>query len=131
MKEKSQLNLPADLLFTRDHLWVSQQGDVWVAGISDYGQDQLGGVVFVELPAAGTSWKAGEEFGGVESVKAVNGLFMPVDGEIVEVNAALEEEPGVINSSCYDSGWLVKFRPADPASVKALMNADAYRESLG
>lgn len=130
MKKKAELKLPDELFYTTEHLWVRPEGNLWEVGIGDYGQDQLGGIVFVELPPVGSTWQVGEEFGSVESVKAVNGLFMPLAGEIVEVNTKVEDDPTLINSSCYGDGWLIKFRPADPSTLSTLMKSDAYRTSL-
>lgn len=130
MKKKEELTLPEDIFYTGEHLWVRPGSELWEVGISDFGQDQLGGVVFVDLPAQGSAWQTGDEFGNVESVKAVNGLFMPLDGEIVEVNSALEDDPALINSSSYGDGWLVKIRPANPKALAELMKAEAYRDSL-
>jgi glycine cleavage system H protein len=130
MKEISELNLPEDVRYTDDHEWAKLDGDVATIGVSDYAQDQLGDIVFVELPETGSSFDKGEEFGTVESVKAVSELYMPLGGEIVEINPELEDAPELVNSDPYSGGWMLKIKVADPAEFNALMDKDAYLESL-
>jgi glycine cleavage system H protein len=130
MKEISELNLPEDVKYTEDHEWAKLDGDVATIGISDYAQDQLGDIVFVELPETGSSFDKGEEFGTVESVKAVSELYMPLSGEIVEINPDLEDAPEQVNSDPYGGGWMMKIKIADTAEFEALMDKDAYLESL-
>jgi glycine cleavage system H protein len=107
------LNIPEDLQYTKSHEWVRMDGDTATIGITDHAQDELGDVVFVELPDAGASFDAGESFGTVESVKAVSDLYTPVGGEVVEVNSALEDAPENINEDPYGEGWIVKLRTTD------------------
>ena len=126
----AELNLPANLKYTDEHIWVRVEGDVIVAGVSDYAQDQLGEVVYVDLPSEGDNFGAGDEFGEVESIKSVNKLFMPVAGEVVAVNEELGDTPTLLNASCYEKGWLIKVKPEDMAAVEALHSAEAYRETL-
>ena len=104
MKSVNELNLPQDRKYTAEHVWFKMEGDLAVCGITDFAQDQLGEVAFVDVSAQGEHVEAGKEFGSVESVKSVNGLFMPVSGEIVEANAALEDDPALVNASCYGTG---------------------------
>ena len=130
MKEISELNLPEDVKYTDDHEWAQLDGDVATIGISDYAQDQLGDIVFVELPETGSSFDKGEEFGTVESVKAVSELYMPLGGEVVEINPELEDAPEQVNSDPYGGGWMLKVKVADPAEFDALMDKAAYLESL-
>ncbi len=130
MKEISELNLPEGVGFTKDHEWARSEGDKVVCGISDYAQDQLGDIVFVELPRVGDSFEREEEFGVVESVKAVAELYMPLGGEIVAINSALEEAPQLANKSPYSDGWMIEIKPADPGELDSLMSSDAYREML-
>jgi glycine cleavage system H protein len=130
MKEINELNLPEDVKYTDDHEWAKMDGDVATMGISDYAQDQLGDIVFVELPETGSSFDKGEEFGSVESVKAVSELYMPLSGEIVEINPDLEDAPEQVNSDPYGSGWMLKIKIADMAEFEALMDKDAYLETL-
>jgi glycine cleavage system H protein len=107
------LNIPEDLQYTRSHEWVRMEGDTATIGITDHAQDELGDVVFVELPDEGANFDAGESFGTVESVKAVSDLYTPVGGEVVEVNSALEDAPENINEDPYGEGWIVKLRTTD------------------
>lgn len=130
MKEISELKFPEDVRYTDDHEWAKLDGDVATIGISDYAQDQLGDIVFVELPETGSSFDKGEEFGTVESVKAVSELYMPLGGEVVEINPDLEDAPEQVNSDPYGGGWMLKVKMADPAEFDALMDKDAYLDSL-
>lgn len=118
--------IPADLRYTKEHEWVRLEGDLATVGITDHAADQLGDIVFVEVPAIGTALRQLATFGVVESVKAVSDLFAPVGGEVVEVNEALASTPEVVNSDPYGAGWLLRVRVADPAEVDALLDAAAY-----
>ncbi len=129
MKEISELNLAEDVLYSKEHEWVKKDGDTVKVGISDYAQDQLGDIVFVEMPEVGDSFKAGEEFGTLESVKAVSEIYMPVGGEIVAVNEALEDEPGLINENPVAT-WIVEIRPEDNAGFDTLLDRAGYLELL-
>jgi glycine cleavage system H protein len=111
------LRIPQDLQYTRSHEWVRTEGDTATVGISDHAQDELGDVVFVELPDEGATFDAGESFGTVESVKAVSDVYAPVGGEVVEVNSSLEEAPEKINDDPYGEGWLVKLRTSGEADL--------------
>jgi glycine cleavage system H protein len=130
MKEISELSLPEDVRYTKDHEWVRKTGANVVIGISDFAQDQLGDIVFVELPEVGDSFAAGDEFGTVESVKAVSELYMPLGGEVAAVNAALEEAPELVNNAPYDKGWMVELKPSDTGALDQLMDRTAYLEML-
>ena len=116
---------PANYRYTNQHEWVDVKGDVATIGITDYAQHELGDVVFVELPKPGTKVTAGKSFGTVESVKAVSDIYAPVTGDVVEVNADLQNTPEKINSDPHGA-WLIKVRLANPAEVKSLMDAAAY-----
>jgi len=122
------VDVPDGLRYTDDHEWLRVEGDAGVVGITGYAADQLGDVVFVELPAVGARFERGRTFGVVESVKAVSDLFAPVAGEVVEVNLALADQPELVNSEPYGAGWLVRLRLSDPAQADALKDAAAYRE---
>jgi glycine cleavage system H protein len=111
------LNVPQDLQYTRSHEWVRTEDDTATVGISDHAQDELGDVVFVELPDEGATFDAGESFGTVESVKAVSDVYAPVGGEVVEVNSSLEDAPEKINDDPYGEGWLVKLRISGEADL--------------
>ncbi len=117
---------PKDLKYDKEHEWVRVDGDIAVIGISDFAQDQLGEVVYVDLPAVGDEIIAGESFGEVESVKSVSELFSPLSGDIVEVNETLGDAPETVNEDCYGDGWMVKIKMADAAQTDDLMNADEY-----
>lgn len=130
MKEINELNLPEDLKYAEDHEWVSSAGDKSKIGIDDYAQDQLGDIVFVELPQVGDKFAKGDEFGTVESVKAVSELYMPIGGEITAINEQLEDSPESVNSNPYDEGWMIEVKPDDPAEIESLLNKDAYLELL-
>jgi glycine cleavage system H protein len=111
------LNIPENLQYTKSHEWVRIEGDTATIGITDHAQDELGDIVFVELPEEGDAFDAGESFGTVESVKAVSDLYAPVGGEVVEVNSALEDAPENINEDPYGEGWIVKLRTTDEADL--------------
>lgn len=129
MKELNELNLPDDVRYTEDHEWAQKIGKTVRIGVSDYAQDQLGDIVFVEFPEVGDVFEKGEEFGSLESVKAVSELFMPIGGEIVAINEALEDAPELINEECYDN-WIVEIKPTDVAELKELMSAEEYIDML-
>ena len=112
-KTVAELSFPAELKYTDEHIWVRKDGEEIVIGVSDYAQDQLGEVVYVDLPSEGDSFAAGDEFGEVESIKSVNKLFMPVAGEVSAVNGDLDGTPTLLNASCYDRGWLIRVKPED------------------
>ena len=129
-KTAAELNLPAELKYTDEHIWSRVEGDEIVIGVSDYAQDQLGEVVFVDVPSEGDTFAAGDEFGEVESIKSVNKLFMPVAGEVTAVNTELDGTPTLLNASCYDKGWIIKAKPDNMSDVAALLSADDYRSKL-
>jgi glycine cleavage system H protein len=116
--------------YTRDHEWIRLEGDTAAVGISDYAQEQLGDVVFVELPEVGKLLAKGAEAAVVESVKAASEIFAPVGGEVIEVNGALADEPGTVNADPEGEGWFFKLRVTNPTEVEALMTIDAYQEFL-
>ncbi|MCC5834285.1 MAG: glycine cleavage system protein GcvH [Opitutales bacterium] len=124
--------IPQDLKYTKDHEWIQLADDgTALIGITDYAQESLGDVTFVELPEVGDSFESGDTFGVVESVKAASDLYMPVSGEIVEINDALEGEPELVNRSPYKEAWLIKVQLADDANTDDLLSADSYREIAG
>ncbi len=130
MKDIGGLIFPVDLQYTESHEWIRTEGESVKVGLSDYAQDQLGDVVFIELPEIGESISRGAEFGTVESVKAVSELYMPVGGEIVAVNPTLEASPELVNKSPYTDGWMIEIRPANPDELNDLLNSNAYLEKL-
>ena len=130
MKAISDLNFPDDIRYTASHEWAQPAGDTVKIGITDYAQDQLGDIVFVELPETGQSFAKGAEFGTVESVKAVSELYMPIAGQIAAANLSLEDAPEMANNSPYSDGWMVEVKPDDPAELDSLMTKEAYVDSL-
>lgn len=129
MKEINALNLPEDVRYTKDHEWAKVTGDTVKIGISDYAQDQLGDIVFVEAPEVGATFEEGDEFGTLESVKAVSELYCPIAGEIVTVNEDLEDEPELLNQDPY-AGWIAEIKPNNIKDIDQLMERNAYLESL-
>jgi glycine cleavage system H protein len=121
---------PADLNYTKEHEWVRVEDDIGTVGITDYAQDQLGDIVFVELPAAGQTVKQMEKFGEIESVKAVSELYSPVTGEVVEANPVLADRPELVNDSPYGEGWMLRVRLADPGGVEKLLSAQEYDDFI-
>lgn len=119
---------PDDLHYTQSHEWVRIEGDTGTIGITEHAQKELGEIVYLELPEVGHFYNADEEFGTVESVKAVSELFIPISGEIVEVNKAAVDEPGIVNDDPFGDGWLVKVKLTTDEEVKKLMSAEAYAE---
>ena len=122
------MNIPTDLQYTKDHEWIRREDDLAVLGITDFAQGELGDIIFVEFPDVGTTFKQGEVFGTVEAVKTVADLFMPVAGEVVEVNSGLEGNPEQVNSDPYGLGWMVKVRIADSSQLDDLMGASEYKD---
>ncbi len=130
MKELNDLNLPDDVKYTEDHEWAKLDNDVVLVGINDYAQDQLGEIVFVEMPEIGDTFAKGDEFGSVESVKAVSEMYIPVSGEIIEVNQGLEDAPELVNTAPYAGGWIIKVKPDDLSEMDQLMDRAAYLDML-
>jgi len=121
-------NVPEDLHYSKDHEWVRVEGDVAAVGITDYAQNSLGDVVYVELPKVGEEFAANESFGSVESVKAVSEVFSPVSGKVAEVNEALNDEPEKVNADPYGEGWMIKVRMSSPGEVDSLLTAAEYED---
>ena len=121
---------PQDCRYSKDHEWIKLEGDSGRVGITDYAQKQLGDVVFVELPEVGRVLKAGEQFGTVESVKAVSELYMPLGGEVTAVNPALAEQPELVNSEPYTGGWMLEIKASDPGELNSLKSKADYLEML-
>ncbi|MFV0553853.1 MAG: glycine cleavage system protein GcvH [Mangrovibacterium sp.] len=120
------MSFPENLKYTKDHEWVEVKGDVATIGITDFAQGELGDIVFVEVETEGESLDMHETFGTVEAVKTVSDLFMPIGGEVLEFNAALEDEPQLINTDAYGDGWIIKVKIADEAELASLLDASAY-----
>ena len=121
------MNVPAGLNYTEEHEWIRVEGDEAFVGITDYAQSQLGDIVFVECETVGDTLKAGDTFGTIEAVKTVSELYLPVSGEVLEFNDALEDEPELVNKDPYGKGWIVKISVADKAQMAGLLDAEAYK----
>ncbi len=120
------MNFPPELRYTKDHEWIRLEGDIATIGITDYAQQELGDIVYVEVETIGKSLKAGDVFGTVEAVKTVSDLFLPVDGTITELNAALANSPESVNNDPYGEGWMIKMKVDNPADIASLLEAAAY-----
>ncbi len=125
------MNFPAELRYTKEHEWVKLEGDIAIVGITDFAQSELGDIVYVEIETAGQTLAQDEIFGSVEAVKTVSDLFLPIAGEILEVNEALVNAPELVNSDPYGEGWMIKMKVANIADVEALMDTDSYKEHVG
>ena len=124
-------NVPAGLKYSNDHEWCRVEGDVAVIGITDFAQSELGDIVFVDVPTVGETLAANEVFGSIEAVKTVSDAFLPVGGEIVEFNDAVDADPALVNKDAYGEGWLVKVRMSNPADYDALLTPEQYAELIG
>lgn len=125
------MNIPANLKYTKDHEWVSVDGDIATVGITDFAQSELGDIVFVEIETEGETLDQEEVFGSIEAVKTVSDLFMPISGEIVEFNSALESAPESVNSDPYGEGWMVKVKMSDTSELDDLLDSAAYADLIG
>ena len=121
------MNIPANLKYTSEHEWIRQEGDIAYVGITDYAQEQLGDIVFVDIQTEGETLEAGETFGTIEVVKTISDLFIPVAGEVLEQNAALADQPELVNQDPYGEGWLIKIKPSADADFDSLLDAEAYK----
>lgn len=126
----SDYNLPENVVYTEHDEWIRSDDDVMVVGITDYAQEQLGDIVFVEFPEVGATVTQGQPFGVIESVKAVSDLYAPISGEVSAVNDELGENPERVNSDCYGDGWLIAITPSAPDQIRSLMDRDAYAKSI-
>ena len=125
------MNVPDDLKYTTEHEWIRVDGDEIVVGVTDFAQGELGDVVFVEIETKGETLSKGDTFGNIEAVKTVSDLYMPLDGEVVEVNSVLEDTPEIVNSQPFGDGWMVRIKMSDPAQLEELLSAEKYRELIG
>ncbi len=124
------MKIPAELKYTEDHEWIRVDGEIATVGVTDFAQGELGDVVFIEIETEGEELDKGETFGTVEAVKTVSDLFMPVGGEIVEANAALADEPELVNKDPYGKGWMIKIKMSNPAELDELLSADGYQKMI-
>ena len=124
------MNFPTNVKYTSEHEWIRIEGDEAIVGITDYAQDQLGDIVFIDIPTEGETLEAGEVFGTIEVVKTVSDLFLPVAGEVLEQNEALADNPELVNKDPYGEGWLIKIKPNNVADIEGLLDAEAYQAGL-
>jgi glycine cleavage system H protein len=124
------MNVPGNLLYTKDHEWLRVEDDFGYIGVTDFAQGELGDIVFLEIETIGETLKKEEVFGTIEAVKTVSDMFMPVGGEVLEVNPMLEDSPDVVNKDPYGNGWMIKIKITDPDEVKSLLSAEKYQEIL-
>lgn len=125
------MNFPENLKYTKDHEWVSIDGDIATVGVTEFAQSELGDIVFVELDTEGDTMDQNEVFGTIEAVKTVSDLFMPLSGEITEVNSGLEDAPESVNESPYENGWMIKIKLSDKSELDGLLDVAAYKELIG
>lgn len=125
------MNIPANLKYTKDHEWIKIEGDIAIVGITDFAQGELGDIVYVEVNTVGETVAREVVFGTIEAVKTVSDLFMPVDGEVLELNAALEGNPESVNNDPYGEGWMIKIKMSDKSQVDGLLTADQYKSLIG
>jgi len=125
------MSVPAELKYTSEHEWIRVEGDEIVIGVTDFAQGELGDVVFIEIETQGERVSKGETFGTIEAVKTVSDLIMPVDGEVLEVNSALEDTPELVNSEPFEGGWMIRVKMSDPSQLDDLMSAEAYGALIG
>ena len=124
------MNLPENLKYTKEHEWIRVEDNIAIIGITDFAQGELGDIVFVEVETEGETLSKGETFGTVEAVKTVSDLFMPVSGELIAFNTALEDSPELINKDAYGAGWMIKVKMSDASELDQLMDVDAYKSML-
>ena len=125
------MNIPQDLKYTKDHEWIKIEGNSATIGITDFAQNELGDIVYVDIPSVGQDVKQHEVFGTVEAVKTVSDLYMPVSGKVTEFNKSLESAPEKVNSDAYGEGWMVKISISNPGELSGLLSADQYKELIG
>lgn len=124
------MNIPENLKFTKDHEWIRPEGDEAVVGITDYAQSELGDIVFVDIDTVGETLQQGDAFGAVDAVKTASDIFMPVGGEVLEVNSALEGAPELVNQAPYDDGWMIRIKMTSPDELDSLLSASEYAELI-
>ncbi|MCB8965096.1 MAG: glycine cleavage system protein GcvH [Bacteroidales bacterium] len=124
------MNVPSNLKYTKDHEWIKVEGDTAIVGVTDFAQSQLGDVVFVEIETVGETLAKEEVFGTIEAVKTVSDMFMPVGGEVLEVNPKIAEQPDVVNKDPYGDGWMIKIKIANAAELNELLSADQYKATI-
>jgi len=131
LKELHELNFKNDCWYSREHTWAKKVKNQVIIGISDYAQDQLGEIIFMQLPETGDAFEPESEFGFVESAKSVSELYIPLAGEMISINSSLEDKPEKINEAPFNEGWMIKIRPNDLKNIEQLMTADEYKKHIG
>jgi glycine cleavage system H protein len=126
----NKMNFPKELLYTDDHEYCRVEGNVVVIGVTEYAQEQLGDITYVELPEIGDTFSKGDSLGVIEAVKAASDIYSPVSGEVVEINENLEDNPELVNSECYEGGWILKIKLSDTSELDGLMKPDAYETTI-
>ena len=124
------MNIPAELKYTKDHEWIKVEGNTGIVGVTDFAQGELGDIVFIEIETVGETLKKEEVFGTIEAVKTVSDMFMPVSGEVLEVNPELENAPDLVNKDPYGKGWMIKIKITEPSELSSLLTAEKYKEIL-
>ncbi len=124
------MNIPSDLLYSNDHEWVKLEEDIATIGITDFAQQELGDIVYIEIETIGDNLQKEQVFGTVEAVKTVSDLFMPISGEVIEFNTALEDTPETVNNEPYESGWIIKIKIENPSQLKHLLSAEQYKQLI-
>lgn len=130
MKEINELSFIDSVKYSKEHTWAKVEGEMISVGISDFAQDRLGEIIFIELPEAGDTFEQDEVFGSIESVKSVSQLYMPISGEITEINPELESTPEIVNQAPFSEGWMIKVKPVDDAQLSSLLSADEYKATI-
>lgn len=130
LNDNRSMNFPSNVKYTSEHEWIRLEGEIAYVGITDYAQDQLGDIVFVDIPTEAETLGKGETFGTIEVVKTVSDLFLPIGGEVLEINPALEEKPELVNQDPYGEGWLIKIKPTDISEMDDLLDAEAYKQTI-
>lgn len=125
------MNFPDDLKYTKDHEWIKLEGDTAIVGITDFAQNELGDIVYIEVNTVGETLEQEETFGTIEAVKTVSDLFMPVSGEVLEFNDELEGSPDIVNQDPYGKGWIAKIKVSDPSEIDELLDVEKYKELVG
>lgn len=124
------MNIPNELKYSKDHEWIKVEGDIATVGVTDYAQGELGDIVFIDVDTEGEELEVGDVFGSIEAVKTVSDLFMPVAGEVIELNEALDDEPELVNQDPYGKGWIIKVKVSEDVDLSELLDADAYKEII-
>ncbi len=129
-KRIDEIDIPDSILYYAEHTWVARDGEYYRIGITDFAQDQLGEIIFIELPEVGAGYRKGKTFGCAESTKSVSSLYMPISGEIVQVHTTVSDNPELVNQDAYGEGWMILIKPTNPDDLQELLSAESYRRQL-